>query len=339
MADKENPRTGCRATESQRRLWNECLHAGARQNFPRMFFARACPNRTTTRIRTRHAQTLCESHRFRRKDQRSEADRARRLSRRIAATPRALTNVSSRDASRVEGYSEFLGLHTQKMWIFSCASSSSDWMKARKITEIELCEKRKKRARCQRVPPSPRLRHAKGKPLLVSLSASVIWISFSQFPRQSICFLGFAGLPICERGFVECTRSDGCVVVKQSDALKRFARVIEISAFQLRMLSRAGPGTSPHIVPPTRSLHAPFACRCDGLQFHRKFSLDLLNGGQAGLKFLWQRFDQARAPFGHTDRFFHVAQSIFDNEPVPFLAEQQSNAWLVVSVAQLIVHC
>src|SRR6266540_4251057 len=42
MADKENPRTGCRATESQRRLWNECLHAGARQNFPRMFFARAC---------------------------------------------------------------------------------------------------------------------------------------------------------------------------------------------------------------------------------------------------------------------------------------------------------
>src|SRR6266540_1353657 len=154
MADKENPRTGCRATESQRRLWNECLHAGARQNFPRMFFARACPNRTTTRIRTRHAQTLCESHRFRRKDQRSEADRARRLSRRIAATPRALTNVSSRDASRVEGYSEFLGLHTQKMWIFSCASSSSDWMKARKITEIELCEKRKKRARCQRVPPS-----------------------------------------------------------------------------------------------------------------------------------------------------------------------------------------
>ena len=55
----------------------------------------------TTRIRIEHVQTLFESHRFRRKDQRSEADRADRLSRRIAGSPRALTNVSSRDASRV----------------------------------------------------------------------------------------------------------------------------------------------------------------------------------------------------------------------------------------------
>ena len=63
--------------------------------------------------------------------------------------------------------------------------------------------------------------------------AGVIRIPLVQLVREAICFLGIAGLAKCERGLVESARSDGWVVVKQSDAFECFAGVIEVSTLQL----------------------------------------------------------------------------------------------------------
>jgi hypothetical protein len=46
---------------------------------------------------------------------------------------------------------------------------------------------------------------------------------------MAVCFVGLAGLSICQRGFVQCARSDCWIVVKQRDSFKCFAGVIEIS--------------------------------------------------------------------------------------------------------------
>ena len=54
-----------------------------------------------------------------------------------------------------------------------------------------------------------------------------------QLSRQPVCFVGFACLPIRQCRFIQCSRSDGRIIVKQSDSLESFARVIEISALQL----------------------------------------------------------------------------------------------------------
>src|SRR4029453_10061148 len=48
-----------------------------------------------------------------------------------------------------------------------------------------------------------------------------------------VCFLGFACVPKGQRRLVQRARSDSRIIVKQSDSLKSFASVIEISAFQL----------------------------------------------------------------------------------------------------------
>jgi len=91
-------------------------------------------------------------------------------------------------------------------------------------------------------------------------------------------------------------------------------------------------------MPFTGSLHSSFGCHFDGLQFLGKFGFNLLNSGQTGLKFLRKRFNEPRAPLRDADRFFHIAQSVFDNETVSLLTEQESNARLVVFVPQLVVH-
>ena len=54
-----------------------------------------------------------------------------------------------------------------------------------------------------------------------------------KLPRQPVCFVGFARLPIRECRFVQCPRSDGRIVVKQSHALECPTRVIEIPTLQL----------------------------------------------------------------------------------------------------------
>jgi hypothetical protein len=40
-------------------------------------------------------------------------------------------------------------------------------------------------------------------------------------------------LPICQGGFVQGARSDGWIIVKESNSFKRLTGVIEISALQL----------------------------------------------------------------------------------------------------------
>src|SRR5215471_18942028 len=67
----------------------------------------------------------------------------------------------------------------------------------------------------------------------VDLPAGVIWITFAQFVRQAICFLGVTRLAKCHRGFVQCARSDSWIVIEESYAFKSLAGIIEIPALQL----------------------------------------------------------------------------------------------------------
>src|SRR5437773_8689199 len=69
---------------------------------------------------------------------------------------------------------------------------------------------------------------SRNRNLLAGLTPGVIRISLTQLAREAVCFLGFASLPICQGGFVECARSYGRIIVKQGHSLKRFAGVIEI---------------------------------------------------------------------------------------------------------------
>jgi len=50
-------------------------------------------------------------------------------------------------------------------------------------------------------------------------------------------------LAVCQRSFVQGARSDGGIVVKQSDAFERFAGVIEIAALELD-LPASEPGSA-----------------------------------------------------------------------------------------------
>jgi len=75
--------------------------------------------------------------------------------------------------------------------------------------------------------------------LLAGLTPGVIRISLTQLAREAVCFLGFASLPICQGGFVECARSYGRIIVKQGHSLKRFAGVIEISVLELNFACKA----------------------------------------------------------------------------------------------------
>src|SRR5437867_5627591 len=59
-----------------------------------------------------------------------------------------------------------------------------------------------------------------------ALPAGVIRISLAQFARQPVCFLHFASLSICQGGFVQGARSDGGIIVKESDTFKCFAGVV-----------------------------------------------------------------------------------------------------------------
>ena len=63
--------------------------------------------------------------------------------------------------------------------------------------------------------------------------ADVIRITFAQLAREAVCFLGVTRLAKCHRGFVQRARSDGWIVVKQGDAFKSFAGVIEVPALEL----------------------------------------------------------------------------------------------------------
>src|SRR5205814_757721 len=67
----------------------------------------------------------------------------------------------------------------------------------------------------------------------VDLTSGVIRISFAQLPGQPICLIGFASTLICRCGFIQCARSNGWIIVKQSDTHESLARVVEISALQL----------------------------------------------------------------------------------------------------------
>src|SRR4029077_12048171 len=60
--------------------------------------------------------------------------------------------------------------------------------------------------------------------------ADVIRITFAQFARKAVCFLGVTRLAKCHRGFVQRARSDGRIVVKQGDAFESFAGVSEVPA-------------------------------------------------------------------------------------------------------------
>src|SRR5207247_1223171 len=82
---------------------------------------------------------------------------------------------------------------------------------------------------------------AEGKELYVSTAqavlrcspADVIRITFAQLAREAVCFLGVTRLAKCHRGFVQRARSDGWIVIKQSDAFESFAGVIEVPALEL----------------------------------------------------------------------------------------------------------
>ena len=60
--------------------------------------------------------------------------------------------------------------------------------------------------------------------------ADVIRITFAQLAREAVCFLGVTRLAKCDRGFVQRARSDGWIVITQSDSLESFAGISEVPA-------------------------------------------------------------------------------------------------------------
>src|SRR3954451_10083700 len=64
-------------------------------------------------------------------------------------------------------------------------------------------------------------------------ATDVIGITFAQLAREAVCFVGLACLSERHRGFVQRTRSDRWIVIKESDAFKSFAGVIEIPTLKL----------------------------------------------------------------------------------------------------------
>src|SRR5207244_1121578 len=79
----------------------------------------------------------------------------------------------------------------------------------------------------------PQARNHRGMNENADLTSGVIRISFAQLPGQPICLIDSASALICRCGFIQCARSDGWIIVKQSDTHESLARVVEISALQL----------------------------------------------------------------------------------------------------------
>src|SRR5215217_7689876 len=101
-------------------------------------------------------------------------------------------------------------------------------------------------------------------------ATDVIGITFAQLAGEAVCFVRLACLSERHRRFVQRTRSDRWIVIKESDAFKSFASIIEVSALQLNF---TGKQTRFRVYATLGLKHHDFFC--DFLRFIWLMSVDL----------------------------------------------------------------